>query len=101
MWMDACEIERENAEPALTGLDQAQTGDARQSVDAVPGQRLLMLENIVAPEFFDEIDRGAEPDRAGDVGGAGFEAVRRVLELALLKRDIEDHLAAALPGRHR
>ena len=47
------------------------------------------------------VDRRAEPDRAGDVGRAGLEAVRRLLELGLLEGDVEDHVAAALPGRHR
>ena len=99
--MHAFEVEGENAEPALAGLDQAQTGNARQPVDAVAGQRLLVFEDVVAPELLDEVDRGAEPDRARNVRGAGLEAVRRILKLALLEGDVEDHLAAALPGRHR
>ena len=60
-----------------------------------------MLEDGVAPELLDEIDRGAEADRAGDVRRAGLEPVRRLLELGLLEGDVEDHVAAALPGRHR
>ncbi len=60
-----------------------------------------MLEDIVAPEPLDEVERGAEPDRAGDVGGAGLKPVRRLLVFGLLESDAEDHVAAALPGRHR
>ena len=40
------------------------------------------------------------PDRVGDVAGAGFEAARRRLIDGLLERDVRDHVAAALPGRH-
>ena len=99
--MYALQVERKNAEPALAGLDQSQSGDARQPVDAVAGERLFVLEDVAAPELLDEINRGAQSDRAGDIGRARLEAVRRILELALLERNIEDHLAPALPRRHR
>src|SRR5258707_3270075 len=60
-----------------------------------------MLEYVVAPEILNEVDRRAEPDRAGDIRCASLEAMRRILELALLEGDAKDHLAAALPRRHR
>ena len=76
----AVDVEREDAEPPLPGADQPHARHARQPVDAVAGQRLLVLEDRVAAEPLDEIERRAEPDRAGDVGRAGLEAVRRLLE---------------------
>ena len=99
--MNPFEVEGQDAEPALPGADQPQTGDPRQPVDTVAGQRLLVFEDVGAPQPLDEIERGAEPDRAGNVRGAGLEAVRRLLKHGLLKGDVEDHLAAALPWRHR
>src|SRR5271169_3275941 len=60
-----------------------------------------MREDVVASELFDEVDRRAEPDRPGNIWGAGLETVRRFLVLGLVESDVKDHLAAALPGRHR
>ena len=61
--MHTREVEREYAEPALAGFDQAEIRDARQPVDAVAGQRLLVFQDVVAPELLDEVNRRAEPDR--------------------------------------
>ena len=80
----AVEVERDNAELPLAARHELHTGNARQPVDAIAGQRLLVLADRVAAELLDEIDREAEPDRAGDVRGAGLEAVRRLLELGLV-----------------
>src|ERR1700751_568799 len=73
----AFEMERENAEPPLAGAEQLQTRDARQAVDTVTGQRLFVLEDVVAPECLDKVDRRAEPDCARYVRRAGLEPVRR------------------------
>src|SRR5205085_2973956 len=91
------DIERENAEPALPAAHQLHAGDARQAVDTVSGQRLLVLADRLAANALDEVERNAEPDRAGDVRGAGLEAMRRVLELGVIEIDAEDHAAAGLP----
>src|ERR1700724_2026336 len=99
--MHTLEIEGEDAEPPLTGTDQSETGNARQPVDPVTSQSLLMVEDVVAPELLDEVDRGTQTDRTGDVRRPGFEPVRRFLVLGLLESDVEDHLAAALPRRQR
>ena len=45
--------------------------------------------------------RRAQADRVGDVAGAGLEAAGRRLVDGLLEGDVGDHVAAALPGRHR
>src|SRR6516162_8061285 len=60
-----------------------------------------MRQDVVAPELFDEVDRRAEPDRSGNIRGARLETVRRFLVLGLVEGDVKDHLAAALPRRHR
>ena len=44
--MHAFHIQRENAEPPLAGIEQFDTGNAREPVDTVTGQRLLMLEDV-------------------------------------------------------
>ena len=48
------------------------------------------------------VERRAEPDRVGDVAGAGLEAARRRAGTTVLSKVTScDHVAAALPGRHR
>src|SRR5437016_648249 len=98
--MHALQVEGQNTESPLTGIEQFEPRDPRQPVDAVAGQSLLMFENVVTSELLDEVDRRTKADRAGDVRRPRFEPVRRLLVLGLLEGDVEDHLAAALPGRH-
>ena len=47
-----------------------------------------MLGDRFAADAFDEIERLAEADRAGDVGGACLEAVRRLLKLGVVEPDM-------------
>src|SRR5580700_11506600 len=101
MRMHPVDIEGQDAEPALPAGDEAHAGDAGQAIDPVTGQRLLVLADRLAAQAFDEIEGNAEPDGASDIGGAGLEAVRRVLELGLFVGDVDNHAAAGLPGRHR
>src|SRR5260370_27044622 len=96
MRMHAVEVERQDAEPALAAGDQLHAGDARQTVDAIAGQRLLVVADPLASEPLDEIDRPRQPDCAGYIGGAGLEAVRRVLELGPGTFDLREHAAAGL-----
>ena len=98
--MHARQVEGENTKPSLAGVEQFETGDPRQPVDAISGQCLLMLEDVVTPKFFDVVDSRSEPYRARDVRGASFEPVRRKLKVGFVESDVEDHLAAALPRRH-
>ena len=53
------------------------------------------------PIAFEIADRRAEPDHAGDVRRAGLELPWQLVVRRLLERDREDHVAAALPRRHR
>jgi hypothetical protein len=69
------QVEGKNTEPPLAGIEQSETRNARQPVDPVTGQRLLMLENVVASEFLDEVDRRTEANRPGYVGRTGFVPV--------------------------
>ena len=53
------------------------------------------------PDRLDPVDGGAEADGARDVGRPRLELVGERVEGRLLERDREDHVAAALPRRHR
>ena len=59
-----------------------------------------MLENFGAPDFLEVINRGSEADSAGDVRRAAFKPVGRLFVGALFQGDADDHLSAAVPGRH-
>ena len=48
-----------------------------------------------------EIDRGAEPDGAGDIRRPGLELVRQVVPGAAFECHRPDHVAAAQKWRHR
>src|SRR5690348_3824488 len=98
--MDAVDMHREDGETPLPSADEMHARHGGQPVDAITGERLLMLEDGIAAEAFEVIERDAEPDGAGDVGRAGLEAMRRLLEGGLGEGHFEDHVAAALPRRH-
>jgi hypothetical protein len=89
--MHALQIKGQYAEPALSGSEQFEAGDTRQPIDAVAGQRLFVLEDVVAPHFLDKVERSTQPDRTGNVRGPGLEPVRRVLVLGFLEADVQDH----------
>ena len=59
-----------------------------------------MVRDRGTADAFEVIDRGGESDRAGDIRRAGFETVRRFFIGAFLEGYADDHLAAAVPGRH-
>ena len=71
----------------------------REALDRVCGKLRIMRENFGAPDSFDVINRGRESDRAGNIGSARLESMRRLLERAFFQRHAHDHLAAAVPGR--
>src|SRR5262249_58579225 len=92
--MHPLQVEGKNAEPPLAGAEQSETRNARQPVDPVTSQRLLVLEDVVASEVFDEVDRRTEADRTGYVRRPGLEPVRRFLILGPLQGDRVGHLPA-------
>ena len=53
------------------------------------------------PDLVEVVDRRAEPDRLRDRSGAGLELVRELVPRRPLDRDLADHVAAELEGRHR
>src|SRR5690606_32330657 len=52
-------------------------------------------------ETEEKVDRRAEADDAGDVGGARLEALRRILVDGPLEGDVANHVPAALPRGER
>ena len=64
-------------------------------------QRVLVARDIRKPDARHIIEGCGKTDRVGDIARAGFEAVRRWLKDRSLKRYVSDHVAAALPWRHR
>ena len=71
--MHALQVEGKNTEPSLAGVEERETGNARQPVDTISGQRLLMLEDVVAPELLDDLEA-----RAVGLGAAFDEALATV-----------------------
>ena len=99
--MHPLNVEGKNPKPSLPCIEQLETGNAGQPVNTIAGQCLLVLDDVVASELFNEVDSGAEANRAGNVRGAGLETVRRLLVFGLVEGNVQDHLAPTLPGRHR
>ena len=64
-------------------------------------QGLLAHVDVRHAEPGQVVDRGAEADEAGDVGGAGLELVWCVVEHGALETHFLDHLAATEERRHR
>ena len=61
----------------------------------------LVGADAVDAEVLDPVHRRPQPDRLGDLGGAGLELVGQVGPGGLVLADRADHVAAADEGRHR
>src|ERR1700719_3209956 len=83
MWVRAIDVERNDAEAVLPARHHLHVGNARQPVDGVTSQQLLVLGDRLAADAFDEIERQAEPDRTGNIGSPGLETVRRLQKFGL------------------
>src|SRR5277367_5352220 len=59
---------------------------------------MFVARNVWHPNALDIINGRAKPDSIRDVPGASFEPARRWLIRGLLKRDVLNHVAAAMPG---
>src|SRR5262249_8315094 len=81
--------------------DDADAGDLPHVLRGVAEQALFVDGDILQADQLYVIDGRPEADRAGDVGRAGFELVRQVGVDRFLERNRGNHVAAALPGRHR
>ena len=62
---------------------------------------MLVALDALDPDAHQPVERSPEPHRVCDVAGAGLEARGRRLVARALERDVLDHVAAALPRRHR
>ena len=62
---------------------------------------MLVAGDVLHPDSLQVVERRAEPDGVGDAGRAGLEAHGRRLVEASFEGDVADHVAAALPRRHR
>ncbi|MCU0822509.1 MAG: hypothetical protein MUC95_08560 [Spirochaetes bacterium] len=65
-----------------------------QSVTGEQGQSVFVSMNILDPDALDEINRRSQPDDAGDVRGAGFEACRGFFVECFWSAGVEDHATA-------
>ena len=99
---EAVEHERDDAR-LLRGRADRGAGRGRVAATSVAVAQQLVLvaaRRCSMPIAIHVVERGAEAHGVGDVAGAGLEARRRPLVRRLLERDVGDHVAAALPGRH-
>src|SRR6266850_7333224 len=85
----------------FTRTKHAHSGQLSETFHCVTSKVRIVFENCRASDLFDVIDGGGEPDGAGDIRRAGLESVRRFFENAFFQGNADDHLAAAMPWRHR
>src|SRR4051812_37379940 len=58
-----------------------------------------MVRNVLAADRVEIIHCGMQPNRSGDIRGAGFESMRRRLPGALMIIDRQNHLTTTFVGR--
>ncbi len=81
--------------------DDANTGNVAQALGCQVHQPLLMGGNGIEADVVDIIERGAQADRAGDVGCARLEFIRQFVIGRLLEADRANHVATPLIGGHQ
>src|SRR5437588_7532539 len=72
--------ETNDPSPISLRAEHPQSWQFRHSLQRVSRKIDIVLKNFGAPDSFDVIDRGPQPDRSGDVRCARFKTVRRLLE---------------------
>ena len=101
VWMDAVEVEGDDAGAALRCRAVGdQTGDVRHPLERIDEQFALVLLDRVESDVGDVIDGGSETDRFRDRLGAGLELVRDLPPGRLLELDRADHVAPEVEGGH-
>src|SRR6185369_14312682 len=80
--------------------DDAQPGDLEHAPRRVGEQLVLVGGDAVETDRGHVVDGSAESDHARDVGRARLELVGQLVVGRLLEGDGQDHVPAALPGRH-
>lgn len=83
------------------GIDQAQAWHSEQLCSPVLEQFVLPLLDVVYAKPRQPIQCSTKSHRVGDVASACLEAGRRLVERRALVRYVLDHVASALPRRHR
>src|SRR6266480_2939424 len=65
--------------------ENTHSGQFRETVRRITSKICVVFENCRTPDPLDVIDSGGEPNRAGDVGRAGFKSVGGFLERAFFQ----------------
>src|SRR5882724_230354 len=78
--------------------NQMEAGDSEQSRRRVGEQVVLVASDIRHSDLLEVIEGGAQADRVSNIAGSRFESRRGSVVNRLLKRDVGNHAAAALPG---
>src|SRR2546426_11426230 len=76
-------------------------GQFSQTFHRITSKVRIVFKNCCASDLLDVIDGRFQPDGPGDIWCAGLKSVRRLLECAFFQGHADDHLAAAMPRRHR
>src|SRR5689334_10671106 len=98
-WRNIIEDEREYAGFLFCCPNQAQAGDGQQTSSSVLQKLVLVVSDVLHANFFKVVESGTQTYRVSNVSRPCFESRWGSLINGLLKRDIDDHVAAALPWR--
>ena len=98
--MRSFDQERDHRRLVRCAADDAQAVDPVQFLGGVRQQFGLAGFHVRHAQRVQVVHGRAQPDETGDVGRAGFEPVRRVVEHRAVEAHFLDHLAAADEGRH-
>src|SRR6202012_936582 len=93
------EYEGQHAGVLRGGAHQAHTGDVRQSRCRILQQGVLVCSDAFDAQPLHVTQCLGEPDRVGDVSGAGFELRWRTLIKRAFRRPVGEHVASSLPRR--
>ena len=99
--MGAVDQERDHRRLARRGAQDPQAGDRLHRFGGVRQQFALARGDVLHADRLQVVHGCAQADEAGDVGGAGLELLRRVVEHRAVEADLPDHFPAAQERRHR
>ena len=98
--MRAFDQKRQHGGLVRGSADQAQARNALQALGGVGQELLFAFGDGRHADAIQIADGRAQPDKAGDIGRAGFEFMRRIVEGGFFKTHFPDHFAAAEKRRH-
>lgn len=95
-------LERESDERATVRhrAEDAQPFDLAHALQGILRELGVMIEDGLPSDALQVVDGCTEHDGASDVRSACLKARGAILERAAAELDTQDHLAAAMPGRH-